>query len=58
MAKKLYNYRIEETVKDEFNKICESVGLNASNAITLFINKVVQERAIPFELKADKGEEK
>ena len=45
--------RLEPEKKEEFSKICDSMGLSVSGAINLFINKVLQTRRIPFEITAD-----
>ena len=45
--------RLEPEIKEEFSKICDSMGLSVSAAINVFVNKVVQCRRIPFEITAD-----
>ena len=45
--------RIEPEKKEEFSKICDSMGLSVSGAINVFINKVLQTRRIPFDITAD-----
>ena len=45
--------RLEPEKKEEFSKICDSMGLSVSGAINLFVNKVLQTRRIPFEITAD-----
>jgi DNA-damage-inducible protein J len=45
--------RLEPDKKEEFSKICDSMGLTASAAINIFVTKVVQCRRIPFEISAD-----
>ena len=45
--------RLEPEKKEEFAKICESMGLTVSGAINVFVNKVLQTRRIPFDITAD-----
>ena len=45
--------RLEPAKKEEFSKICDSMGLTVSGAINVFVNKVLQTRRIPFEITAD-----
>ena len=43
--------RVDSNVKREAEAIFAKIGLNTSQAINLFLNRVIQERGIPFELK-------
>lgn len=43
--------RIDTQLKQDVEEILKQVGLTTSQAITLFMNKVKQDRGIPFELK-------
>ena len=43
--------RVDESVKIEVAKILQELGLNTSQAINIFLKRVVSERGIPFELK-------
>jgi DNA-damage-inducible protein J len=45
--------RLESEKKEEFSRICDSMGLTVSAAINVFVNKVLQCRRIPFEITAD-----
>lgn len=42
--------RIDTYDKRNFNAFCDSVGLNASVAINLFIKTVLRENRIPFNI--------
>ena len=46
--------RIDKEVKEQFEKTCKSMGLNVSDAINIFVRKVVSEEGIPFEVKLEK----
>ena len=43
--------RVDENVKFEVDKIFKEIGLNTSQAINIFLKKVIAERGIPFDLK-------
>lgn len=43
--------RIDETLKNEVEHIFKEIGLSTSQAINLFLKKVVSEKGIPFDLK-------
>ena len=46
------SFRINEDVKKQFEKTCEAMGLSASDALNIFVKKVISEQAIPFDVKA------
>ena len=46
--------RIDNDVKEKFEKICEDMGLSISSAISSFVNKVVNVGGIPFNLTTQK----
>ena len=46
--------RVDKDVKEQFEQMCKSMGLNISDAINIFARKVVSEQAIPFEVKLGK----
>jgi len=43
--------RVDETLKFEAENILHELGLNTSQAINIFLKKVVADHGIPFELK-------
>lgn len=47
------NFRIEEDVKANAEKVLKEMGLTMSTAITMFLVKVGREKRIPFEINAD-----
>ena len=57
MAATTVQYTIDEDLKKEFEQTCKDMGLKPSAVFQLFANVVVQERKIPFEIKADSGKE-
>ena len=53
MATKTANLyaRIEPELKEQAESILNSLGIPASNAITMFYKQIVLQRGLPFELK-------
>lgn len=46
------NIRLDEDLKNEFSKTCNSMGMSMSTAFNIFAKAVVNENAIPFKIKA------
>lgn len=44
------NIRMEDSVKEEFSKFCNNIGLSMSSLFNVFAKKVVKEKKVPFEL--------
>ena len=53
MAHTMINFRIDENLKKEMEKICREMGMSMTTAFTIFATKVARERRIPFEITAD-----
>ncbi|MCL2487293.1 MAG: type II toxin-antitoxin system RelB/DinJ family antitoxin, partial [Oscillospiraceae bacterium] len=53
MAQTNVNIRMDETVKRQFDVICNELGLNMSTAFNIFAKTVVRQNKIPFELSVD-----
>ncbi len=51
MATKQVNMRLDEKLINNVNPILSSFGLSISDACRIFLNKVVIEDGIPFDLK-------
>ena len=47
------NFRIDETLKSNAEKVCEEMGMNITTALTIFLTKLTKERCIPFDVTAD-----
>jgi len=43
--------RIDKDVKEKFEQICKAIGLNSSDAINIFVRKVIIENGIPFPVR-------
>ena len=46
--------RINKDLKNDFNKVCSELGIDMSTAIMLFVNKMIDEKRIPFEVSVKK----
>ena len=44
---------IDDSLKEQFSRFCENVGMSVSTAFTLYAKIVVHEQAIPFQIKYD-----
>ena len=53
MAQAMINFRIDEKIKKEMEKICREMGMSMTTAFTIFATKVTKEKRIPFEITAD-----
>ena len=47
--------RIDNDLKFQANEILESIGLDLSTAIRMFLKKVIIERGLPFDAKLDES---
>ena len=52
MATAAFSVRMDEDLKVNFEKMCESFGISMTAAINLFATAVVNERRIPFEIRS------
>jgi DNA-damage-inducible protein J len=43
--------RVDESLKHDAEDILKELGLNTSQAINIFLKKIVSQRGIPFDLK-------
>lgn len=52
MAQATFSVRMDETLKQQFDRLCSEFGMTASTAINVFARAVVREKKIPFEIVA------
>ncbi|CDZ74881.1 addiction module antitoxin [Peptoniphilus sp. ING2-D1G] len=52
MANVNLNIRLDEKLKNDFSKVCDSMGMSMSTAFNIFAKAVVNEEAIPFKVQA------
>ncbi len=50
------NIKVEDTLKKDFEAICDKLGITLSGAVIMFMNQVVLQERIPFELTTKKME--
>lgn len=50
------NIKVEDTLKKDFEAICDKLGITLSGAVIMFMNQVVLQERIPFELTTKKTE--
>ena len=51
------NVRIDANDKKEFEQFCNSVGMNVSTAVNMFIKAVLREQRLPFEIRSNTFDE-
>ena len=47
------NVRVDANDKKSFEQFCNSVGMNVSTAVNMFIKAVLREQKLPFEVKTN-----
>ena len=50
MGQTTVSVRMDSDVKQGFEAFCESVGMNISTAVNLYVKAVLAQRKIPFEI--------
>ncbi len=53
MAQTNLNIRMDEDLKNQFNDLCENIGMSMTTAICIFAKKAIAEQKIPFEVTAN-----
>ena len=51
MAQTTMTFRVDDSLKKDFDKLCDEFGFTSTAALTVFMKAVVRERRIPFEIK-------
>ena len=49
--------RMDKDIKEQFNKLCEELGMTMSTAVVLFAKAVIREKGIPFALSINEYNE-
>lgn len=47
------NIRMDADLKQDFDKVCDDLGMSMTTAITIFIKKMTREKRVPFEVSMD-----
>jgi DNA-damage-inducible protein J len=55
-ASAMVHVRVDEKIKAEATEMLASMGLSVSDAVRVFLTRVVAERQLPFALKAPNAE--
>lgn len=53
MAQATFSVRMDESLKKQFDSLCQDFGMSATTAINIFAKAVVRKRKIPFEISVD-----
>jgi len=53
MAQTTVNFRMDERLKMDLERLCEDLGITLTTAFTVFAKKATRENRIPFELSGD-----
>lgn len=53
MAQTNVNIRMDETLKQQFDRLCNELGLNMSTAFNIFAKTMVRQQKVPFEISLD-----
>ena len=51
------NIRIDDTLKQEGDRLFNELGLSFSSAVSMFVSQALRERAIPFKVAAKKSKD-
>jgi addiction module RelB/DinJ family antitoxin len=52
MSQATISFRVDPTLKQNFDTLCAEFGISASAAFNIFMKTVVRERRIPFEIRS------
>ncbi len=50
MTQSNISIRVDNKIKEQFDSLCNELGLNMSTAINLFVKTAIREKRIPFEI--------
>lgn len=53
MAQTNINIRMDENLKQQFDQLCNELGLNMTTAFNIFAKTVVRQKKIPFEISLE-----
>lgn len=53
MAQTTVSIRMDESLKKDFDTICNELGMTMSTAVTIFAKKMTREQRLPFEVSLD-----
>ena len=53
MSQATISVRVDQSLKNNFDNLCEDFGISTTTAINIFMRAVVRERRIPFEIRSE-----
>ena len=53
MAQSVVSVRMDDNLKQDFDSVCNELGLSMSTAITMLAKKMAREKRLPFEVSLD-----
>lgn len=53
MAQTTLSVRMDDSLKSDFDKVCNELGLSMTTAITMLAKKMTREKKLPFEVSVD-----
>lgn len=53
MAQTTVSVRMDESLKRDFDKICNELGMTMSTAVTMLAKKMTREQRLPFDAAVD-----
>ena len=53
MSQTTISVRMDDTLKHEFDRVCNDLGLSMSTAVTILAKKMVRENRLPFDVSID-----
>ena len=53
MAQTTLIVRMDDSLKSDFDKVCNELGLSMTTAITMLAKKMTREKRLPFEVSVD-----
>lgn len=57
MPQSTISIRVDSSLKDKFDALCEAFGMTTTAAFNIFMKTVIRERRIPFEIRAENEDE-
>ena len=58
MSQATISIRVDQSLKQKFDILCEDFGISTTAALNIFIKTVVRERRIPFEIRSESETQK
>ena len=56
MSQATFSVRMDDSLKSQFETLCNDFGMNMSTAINVFARAVVRERRIPFDIVSSESD--